>query len=67
MSYIYLSHSIGAKRVSAHRWAVMEQNVVHGDISHGNIFILAEGVGKEKKKKRKEFMGKDRPIFVNEI
>ncbi|KAL4257194.1 hypothetical protein AB1N83_014016 [Pleurotus pulmonarius] len=53
--------------LEAHRWAVMERNVVHGDISHGNIFILAEGVGKVKEKKRKELMGKDRPIFVNEI
>ncbi|KAL4256989.1 hypothetical protein AB1N83_013237 [Pleurotus pulmonarius] len=51
--------------LEAHRWAIMERNIIHRDISHGNIFIKAKDVDE---KKKNEFTGKKyRPIFVNEI
>ena len=43
----------------------MERNIIHRDISHGNIFIKAKDVDE---KKKNDFTGKKyRPIFVNEI
>ncbi|KDQ22007.1 hypothetical protein PLEOSDRAFT_161809 [Pleurotus ostreatus PC15] len=51
--------------LEAHRWAVLERNIIHRDISHGNIFVQAEDF---KEENEKEFAGKEsRPIFVNEI
>ncbi|KAJ8699012.1 hypothetical protein PTI98_005651 [Pleurotus ostreatus] len=51
--------------LEAHRWAVLERNILHRDISHGNIFVQAEDF---KEEDEKEFAGKElRPIFVNEI
>ncbi|KAJ8701154.1 hypothetical protein PTI98_004111 [Pleurotus ostreatus] len=51
--------------LEAHRWAVMERNIIHRDISHGNIFVEAEDF---KGEDEEEFKGTEyRPIFVNEI
>ncbi|KAJ8701128.1 hypothetical protein PTI98_004085 [Pleurotus ostreatus] len=51
--------------LEAHRWAVMERNIIHRDISHGNIFVQAEDF---KGEDEEEFKGTEyRPIFVNEI
>ncbi|KDQ22574.1 hypothetical protein PLEOSDRAFT_171913 [Pleurotus ostreatus PC15] len=51
--------------LEAHRWAVLERNILHRDISHGNIFVRAED-GKEEDEK--EVAGKERgPIFASEV
>ncbi|KAF9487471.1 hypothetical protein BDN71DRAFT_1594480 [Pleurotus eryngii] len=51
--------------LEAGRWAVLERNMIHHDISHGNIILIAEDFGGERKE---EFKGKEnRPIFVNEL
>ncbi|KDQ32500.1 hypothetical protein PLEOSDRAFT_153815 [Pleurotus ostreatus PC15] len=51
--------------LEAHRWAVMERNIIHRDISHGNIFVQAKD---SKGEDEEEFKGTEhRPIFVNEI
>lgn len=43
----------------------MERNIIHRDISHGNIFVQAEDF---KGGEEEEFKGTEyRPIFVNEI
>ena len=51
--------------IAAHRWAVIERNVTHRDISHANIILSAEDFwGKRKDGLR----GKEnRPIFANEV
>ncbi|KAF7426750.1 hypothetical protein PC9H_009119 [Pleurotus ostreatus] len=48
-----------------HRWAVLERNIIHRDISHGNILVQAQDF---KEEGDKDFEGKEhRPIFANEI
>lgn len=56
--------------LAAHRWAVLERNIIHRDISHGNIMVHAEDFEDEDLENdvKKEFTGEEhRPIFVNGV
>ncbi|KAL4265750.1 hypothetical protein AB1N83_003422 [Pleurotus pulmonarius] len=47
--------------MEAHRWAVKKRNVIHGDISIGNIII------NPKDRSKPELDESGRPIFINEV
>ncbi|KDQ24166.1 hypothetical protein PLEOSDRAFT_1086452 [Pleurotus ostreatus PC15] len=49
--------------LEAHRWAVQERNILHRDISIGNILVQAEDVEDGQEFTDLEY----RPIFVNEV
>lgn len=49
---------------TAHRWAVLERNIIHRDISHPNVILRAEDSrGRVKAKSNDE---ENRAIFANE-
>ena len=47
---------------TAHRWAVLERNLLHRDISYGNIVVDAEDAPEDR-----VFEDPNRMIFINGV